>query len=95
MIINLILLFLFPLTFLLGIIGEKLGIPKFVFHKYSAYLLFIFLTWHILKKFKTMRIYFGKTKFLKILFYFLIIFYFSIFIFGTFFILSGISSMFF
>jgi len=90
MIINLILLFIFPLTFLLGIIGEKLGLPKFVLHKYSAYVLFIFLTWHILRKLKIMEIYFKKRKFLIVLFYFFIIFYFSILIIGTFFILFKI-----
>ncbi|MEO0276375.1 MAG: hypothetical protein ABIM60_06320, partial [candidate division WOR-3 bacterium] len=70
MILNLILLFIFPLVILFGIIAEKLGIQRFVFHKYFAYLFLFLITWHILKKFKVMKNYFKRKKYLLIIFYF-------------------------
>ncbi|MEN3046574.1 MAG: hypothetical protein ABDH49_06305 [Candidatus Hydrothermales bacterium] len=82
MILNLILLFLFPITVFSGIIAAKLGIHRFIFHKYSAYVFFLLVTWHILRKFKVMNIYFKKRKFFLPIFYFLMVFYFFVLVFS-------------
>jgi hypothetical protein len=82
-ILSLFLIFLFSLTFLAGLIAERLGIQRFIFHKYLAYALFIFLTWHIISKLKILKNYLKKKrKYLLPVLYLFIFIYFAALLMG-------------